>query len=890
MNLRERGSLRAPRRFDEEDFDTPVRSGSTPAPKPKCERVPASRNRIMPPCARPAFPPPYVKYNPNNPPAAFPTLGEPVPGRVKKRKAREINKKNKGKGRVRDMRMTTPLSDHVLQITDAMQGGLDNAGGENGDVDVDMDADHEDTTEPEESDVPDMCDVETSDEDDEESLIQENDEENHSGKDYGIDPLQLQSVQWRDLSPILQTEIIDNLNRVYQWSDIVTLLHLSPEDSRIAVEHAAARKQQAEKENKNLQQMQEKQLEALLRIDNSVLKKTQVPAQLVFRSISRQHLRDPRAHPNPDYLMSTAKEVIAARCYLRRIGLDPGFTGEWRCDVAAMEQASGTNPTAVEGLKWTLNPNTEDEIPQDMVAAIRGHNTASPSTPFQNRASKKPKTKKFASEAPNGRFINYFGGQGGTVQESQTQTVGNSANESKPYHISTSGMRAAQEILSGNQSSPCETLVDTASSDAFETNQPEDMVVFMKVGAEGAARVDNMNEMSSPGLRLFPSSPSQSSSGGSILTTQRGSFACAQTEAPSHYTPSTTLDSKKESTPTSEIQSSGRQRQPPEKPLERALSGGWWYDMDTPKCTHPTTELSPSKRIQERILAAKAENEIRQLGRSDSHTRIAPRPRIMQLPLRSSPLHYGCACDRDRPATPQVPSSDELSMMSSPTRRGNSGQDMPQIRLKTPTHSLNGDETEEERGPSYSPISPPGTTEQPSNLNGAQTQTKTENENHDRVKSERSKRLEDMILAEIMAVPKEEETALGAAKGETSSTAESRTNCSKIPEPDNDASQGLSGLRVPPVKFAEPTDDPELSTQKEGQGAHSNHTEALEEDSQLPKVQGEENVAESQVAKKVRKTRAARVPVPDSQRRKSARLNPPAGRILRPSKSNVKYK
>lgn len=73
MHLRNR--LKAPRRFDEEEFDDPARipHNSSP-PSPPSPRPPPAKTRI-----HPSLQPEIIQFNPNLPPAAFPTLDSWLP-------------------------------------------------------------------------------------------------------------------------------------------------------------------------------------------------------------------------------------------------------------------------------------------------------------------------------------------------------------------------------------------------------------------------------------------------------------------------------------------------------------------------------------------------------------------------------------------------------------------------------------------------------------------------------------------------------------------------------------------------------------------------------------------------------------------------------------------
>ncbi|EEP79576.1 predicted protein [Uncinocarpus reesii 1704] len=716
-------------------------------------------------------------------------------------------------------------------------------------------------------DVPDICDMETSDEDDSGGFYEEDDDHYASEREYGIDPIALQNVEWRDLRPGLQLEIIRNLGRIYLWPHIVALLHLSPEDSNEAIRHAVARKQQAEEENRLLGEMRAKQLNALLRIDNSVLRQSRVPTQLVFRNISKRHLEGARMQSDPTYLMSTAKDIIAAKCYLRRVGLDPGFVGEWAFDLATMQHPPSTNPNAVEELRWTLDSDDPSEIEQDTVAAIGVQNT-SPKVPHRSANTREKLTSKSPRITPNLRFINFFGTAHGVVEEGSLQESKDDGSRLKPYRISASGIKVARAIFNQAQEPPRESPASARGSDVSETNQSEDTVVRLSIGPEGAARVDSLPDMSSPIFSHFLSSPPVSPA---------ASPSVIQSDAPSEDTEMSALSKTKESTETSGPAFAVRQRQPYEKPVERTLSGAWWYDSNAPKPPHLTAESNASMRLQERLLAARAENEIRQLARSGSQNRAVTAPMVMQLPLRSSPLKYSCSsADGERPTTPQVQSSDGHSIViSSPVKMNDPGRAMPQM---TRLQSGDSREAEQEHCSRYSPTP----------LVKTQFQGDTQAEKGANSKANAFTEANQMEVSIVST--QERPDNLCESNEDSPSRFESRSGHSNSQEskssyePRKNAPLRISSSNVINASSMEIRVCPQTAAQN----TRSCSMESVEEGSQVSGFQDDISLPELPL-KKVRK-RPKKAVVSESQRRKSARLNPPEGRSLRPPKANVRYK
>ena len=132
---------------------------------------------------------------------------------------------------------------------------------------------------------------------------------------------------------MLQVEIIDNLLQIHDWPRIRSLLGLSVEEERIVHEHLTNCNDQIKQENLQLQKMQEKQLRALMRIDNSEPMAHRAPHQLVFRKSSRRSTRTLKKCIESDYLLCKARELFAARRFLSRRGLDPRHAGEWSSDL-----------------------------------------------------------------------------------------------------------------------------------------------------------------------------------------------------------------------------------------------------------------------------------------------------------------------------------------------------------------------------------------------------------------------------------------------------------------------------------------------------------------------------------------------------------------------------
>ena len=249
------------------------------------------------------------------------------------------------------------------------------------------------------------------------------------------------------------------------------MLHLTPDDEESVAEHSVIRAAQIDREHIQLKEMQKKQLRALLRIDNSLLKQSRVPGQLVFRNTSKQYLRDPRARANPDYLMSEAGEVLTARKYLRSIGLDSALAGEWKNDLVNMR--APRDDLEEDELEWRAGPIQPTE--QDTLS----------------RLGKRPANSLIGEATDNGdnlgikiHFINHIG--------SCDHVMFANSHPLKTGDFSTPQLNAAQQIFNRRRPQP---------GPRHENPRPippvtgdEGAMVRLRVGSHGAAQIRNYPE------------------------------------------------------------------------------------------------------------------------------------------------------------------------------------------------------------------------------------------------------------------------------------------------------------------------------------------------------------------------------------------------------------
>lgn len=145
-------------------------------------------------------------------------------------------------------------------------------------------------------------------------------------------------------------EIVENMLQDHPWPKIVSMLGLTYEDDEEIRNHIINRDRQIEDENTQLGEMRAKQLKALMLIDNSALRLNKPPQQLVFRKTSRRYTRKLKERNKSDYLLCQAREVLAARRFLHKRGLNARFAGRWSNEMVVLR--SSFDKPHLEALDW----------------------------------------------------------------------------------------------------------------------------------------------------------------------------------------------------------------------------------------------------------------------------------------------------------------------------------------------------------------------------------------------------------------------------------------------------------------------------------------------------------------------------------------------------------
>ncbi|KAL4733911.1 hypothetical protein BDV11DRAFT_175266 [Aspergillus similis] len=308
MNLRE--TIRLPQHFSPDHFYGPMSQRSL---RGDDKRKPA-----------------YIDYNPDLPPAAFPTLDRPRAARYghdMHQRDNDEHRPNKA-GRRNNRRSLDDLYASVspkgqreasptAYVREIPLDQLDNYVASNGELnpiwvsnmarmaaagkDADGDMDMEDT--------------------DLEGTVTRECRSISTGS---------RSPTWADLSPRMRAEIFQNLLEYHSYPAVCRMLGLTVDDRDAIADILEIRRKQIEQEDTQLDAMRAKQLRELSRVDNSFMTQKQ-SYQLVFRKASRQTFRALRdlIEPDRDFFACEGSELTVAKTFLHTRGIELKFVGIW---------------------------------------------------------------------------------------------------------------------------------------------------------------------------------------------------------------------------------------------------------------------------------------------------------------------------------------------------------------------------------------------------------------------------------------------------------------------------------------------------------------------------------------------------------------------------------
>ncbi|OQE40899.1 hypothetical protein PENCOP_c005G03105 [Penicillium coprophilum] len=330
MKLRD--SIRAPVRYGEDEFETTPRPslrhgyddsfddsielGESGRPRPQKRRRPNT-----------------VPFNPNLPPAAFPSLGSRESTASKQDYAVGDSQQNI---QVRDFALNPPNVGSTSTVSSSQSGvervrtnQLENHVASNN-MDNPVYARNMNMARMTRMDAaPGLEGMATSSDSDDDPLP--------DATQVLLDTIP--NPKWKDLHKAMQVEIVENTMRYHSWRRVCDLLGLGPEERTQLKQVIGIRNKQIERENSRLEQMRRKQRKALMRIDNSELKLFQPPPQLVLKRIARQTNRSLLLTKYTDLLMCQAHDVLKAREYLHQHGLPRRYAGDWGDSLVVLRES-----------------------------------------------------------------------------------------------------------------------------------------------------------------------------------------------------------------------------------------------------------------------------------------------------------------------------------------------------------------------------------------------------------------------------------------------------------------------------------------------------------------------------------------------------------------------
>ncbi|PYI32382.1 hypothetical protein BP00DRAFT_156373 [Aspergillus indologenus CBS 114.80] len=164
----------------------------------------------------------------------------------------------------------------------------------------------------------------------------------------------LQASQWRDLLPQMQVEVFENVEESHSRPARI-LLGISEEEMKELERNRGLRAKQLEKEDRLLEAMRAQQLRAILRTNNVTPRASQVHPKVACQMVLRRYLRKIKGAVAPDFLICPADEVLRARRLLLKRGLDGKLAGDWTGYMTGLQ-------VSVDDLRRGLETSTVPEL------------------------------------------------------------------------------------------------------------------------------------------------------------------------------------------------------------------------------------------------------------------------------------------------------------------------------------------------------------------------------------------------------------------------------------------------------------------------------------------------------------------------------------------------
>ncbi|KAK4861490.1 hypothetical protein LT330_003525 [Penicillium expansum] len=363
--MRLRDSIRAPLRYGEDEDETPSRTSLRPGYDDSLDD-PLELGESGRPRPQKRRKPNTVPFNPDLPPAAFPSLSRPHPSRASTNSAQNHsvgdNQQNAQTSEVvlplRNVGSMPTVPSPPSGIQRVPMDQLDNYVASNN-MDNPMYARNVNMARMTRVDTPPPGseDMVTSPDSDDDPLP--------DATQVLLDAIP--NPKWGDLHKAMQVEIVENTMKYHSWRRVCDLLGLGPDEREQLMQCISIRNKQIERENKRLEQMRHKQRKVLMRIDNSDLKHFKPPPQLVLKRIARETNRNLLLTKYTDLLMCQAHDVLKARQYLHQHGLPRRYAGDWGDSLVVLRESEEDShePDIFEwkdNLRFSPSPN-EIETP-----------------------------------------------------------------------------------------------------------------------------------------------------------------------------------------------------------------------------------------------------------------------------------------------------------------------------------------------------------------------------------------------------------------------------------------------------------------------------------------------------------------------------------------------
>lgn len=163
--------------------------------------------------------------------------------------------------------------------------------------------------------------------------------------------------------PALQVEIFENLCGGCSVQAARDILRLGSDELRDVLKHLRNRNKQIYAEDQGIHQLQEAQLNAILRTDHSLRLSSDSWRGHVANT--RRHL--PHISPRFDYFICNAAEVELARRFLKECGIDTCVLGKWGCcgkDDGVTKWAQAQDMQASESMEDLDSGYTSEVVEQ----------------------------------------------------------------------------------------------------------------------------------------------------------------------------------------------------------------------------------------------------------------------------------------------------------------------------------------------------------------------------------------------------------------------------------------------------------------------------------------------------------------------------------------------